>query len=174
LRLTGNLNPSLRIGVMDIQAASKYGLPSQNYAVAAFDQKVLKRSNFRGIITNRQEIAGAHEKAGSADYNRVVGGEFNFLSGNTKFNGRAGYYQSLNPGHLTSSGFGLANIGYTNKSINVSAGWSQINSNFFTDLGFTPRLYNYDAVNDTTGKNRLQCLCYLIRLFFLSQVKKND
>ena len=75
---------------------------------------------------------------------------FNFLSINSKLNGRAGYYHSFNPGNLTSSGFGLASVEYTNKNINVTAGWSQINSNFIADVGFTPRLYNYDALNDTT------------------------
>ena len=150
LRLTGNLNPALRIGIMNIQSAAKYGQPSQNYAVAAFDHKIFKRSNLRGMITNRQEIKGNEKKDGNIDFNRVAGTEFNFLSNDTKFNGRAGYYHSFNPGYLASSGFGLASIGYTDKSVNISAGWSQINSNFITDLGFTPRLYNYDAVNDTT------------------------
>ena len=149
LRLTGNLNPALRIGLMNIQTAGKYGLPAQNYTVAAFDQKVLKYSNIRGIITNRQS-SGSEQKNNSGGYNRVAGTEFNFLSGNTRFNGRVGYYQSFNPGHPGASGFGLANVGYTDKKINLSAGWSQINTHFIADLGFTPRLYNYDAVHDTT------------------------
>ena len=150
LRLTGNLNPALRIGLMNIQTAAKYGLPAQNYTVAAFDHKILKRSNWRGIITNRQEITGSGKNENIAHYNRVAGTEFDFLSDNTKFNGRAGYYHSFNPGNPGSSGFGLANIGYTDKTLNISAGWSQINTNFISDLGFTPRLYNFDAENDTT------------------------
>ena len=150
LRLTGNINPSLRIGAMNIQAAAKYGQLPQNYTVAAFDHKIFKRSNIRGIVTNRQEISGTKEKDNSPKYNRVAGTEFDFLSNNTKFNGRIGYYYSFNPGHPASSGFGLASIGYTDKNVNITGGWSQINSNFIADLGFTPRLYNYDAVNDTT------------------------
>ncbi len=150
LRLTGNLNPALRIGLMNIQTAAKYGLPAQNYTVGAFDHKILKRSNWRGIVTNRQEITGSGKNETVTRYNRVAGTEFDFLSDNTKFNGRAGYYHSFNPGNPRSSGFGLANIGYTDKSLNISAGWSQINTNFISDLGFTPRLYNYDAENDTT------------------------
>ncbi len=149
VRLTGNLNPSLRIGLMNIQTAEKYGLPSENYTVAAFDQKVLKYSNIRGIITNRQSSA-SEQKNSNGNYNRVAGTEFNFLSGNSRFNGRAGYYQSFNQGLTGSSGFGLADIGYTDKRVNISAGWSQINTNFIADLGFTPRLYNYDAEHDTT------------------------
>ena len=152
LRLTGNINPSLRIGIMNIQSAAKYGQPPQNYTVAAFDHKIFKRSNIRGIVTNRQEVSGAEKKGNGANYNRVAGAEFDFLSNNTKFNGRFGYYYSFNPGSRDSSGFGLASIGYTDKSISVSAGWTRINSNFITDLGFTPRLYNYDAANDTTWR----------------------
>lgn len=149
LRLTGNVNPALRVGIMNIATARKYDQAAQNYLVAAFDHKVFRRSNIRGIVTNRQELTGK-EKQGKGDFNRVAGAEFNFLSDNTKFNAGAGYYHSFNPGHVASSGFGLASIGYTNKNINVTAVWSQVNSNFIADLGFTPRLYNYDASNDTT------------------------
>jgi len=151
LRLTGNIDPAFRIGIMNIQTAKKYEQPAENYLVAAFDHKIFKRSNIHGIITNRQEIiSDEQEKNNTNDFNRVAGAEFNFLSDNTKFSGRTGYYYSFNPGHLTSSGFGLASIGYTTKNINVTAGWSQIDSNFIAGIGFTPRLYNYDALHDTT------------------------
>jgi hypothetical protein len=148
LRLTGNLNPALRIGVMNIQSAAKYGQSSQNYTVAAFDHKVFKNSNLRGMITNRQKIGNKKQDDGT-DFNRVAGTEFNYLSNNTRFNGRAGYYHSFNPGYLQSSDFGIASVGYTDKHFNITAGWSQVDSNFIADLGFTPRLYNYDALNDT-------------------------
>ncbi|HEY4198323.1 MAG TPA: DUF5916 domain-containing protein, partial [Mucilaginibacter sp.] len=149
LRLTGNLNPGLRIGFMNIEVGKRYGLPAQNYTVAALDQKVLKHSNFRAMITNRQTVANGNLKNTIADFNRVAGAEFNFLSGNTKLNGRAGYYHSFNPGRPDSSGFGMFNIGYTDKKINISAGWHQVNTNFIANAGFTPRLYNYDAQHDT-------------------------
>ncbi len=152
LRLTGNLNPALRIGIMNIQSAEKYNQPSQNYTVAAFDQKIFRRSNIRGMITNRQRVGGNGKTDGGMRFNRIAGSEFNFLSNNTKFNGRAGYYYSINPSDLTSSGFSLASIGYTNKNVNMTAGWSQVNKNFIADLGFTPRLYNYDAANDTVTR----------------------
>ncbi len=150
LRLTGNVNPALRIGIMNIQSAAKYGQSPQNYTVAAFDQKVFRHSNLHGIITNRQGTTGNDAKLNHTDFNRVAGTEFNFLSNNTKFNGWAGYYRSFNPGHLKASGFGFTGIEYTDKHFDVTAGWSQINSNFVADLGFTPRLYNYDALHDTT------------------------
>jgi len=151
VRLTGNLNPALRIGVMNIQSAKKYGQLPQNYTVAAFDHKIFQRSNIRGIFTNRQEVSGRDAKQGSTqEFNRVAGTELNLLSNNSKFNGRLGYYQSFNPGNLKSSGFGLASVGYTDKNWSLVGGWDQINTNFIADLGFTPRLYNYDAINDTT------------------------
>jgi len=149
LRLTGNINPALRIGVMNIATAKKYEQSAQNYFVAAFDHKIFKRSNIRGIITDREGLKG-DEKNSTNNFNRVAGAEFNFLSDNTKLNGRAGCYYSFNPDHPANAGFGLANIGYTIKRVNITAGWSQIDSNFIADVGFTPRLYNYDALHDTT------------------------
>jgi len=122
LRVTGNLNPAFRIGFMNIEVGKKYGLPAQNYTVAALDQKVFRYSNVRAMITNRQTVATSDLKNTVADFNRVAGAEFNFLSGNTKFNGRAGYYHSFNPGNIDSSGFGMLNIGYTDRKVNLSAG----------------------------------------------------
>src|SRR4029079_1821405 len=152
LRLTGNLNPGLRIGLMNIEVGKKYGLPAQNYTVAAVDQRVLKYSNLRAMITNRQSVGTGDLANKISDFNRVAGAEFNFLSGNTKFNGRAGYYHSFNPGNTDSSGFGMLSIGYTDKKLNISAGWHKVNINFIADVGFTPRLYNYDAQNDTVTR----------------------
>ncbi|MEO8110030.1 MAG: DUF5916 domain-containing protein [Ginsengibacter sp.] len=164
LRLTGNVNPALRIGIMNVQSAAKYGQSAQNYTVAAFDQKVFRRSNLRGIITNRQGTTGRDAKLKQADFNRVAGTEFNFLSNNTKFNGWAGYYHSLNSGHLTATGFGFAGIEYTDKHLDITTGWSQVDSNFIADLGFTPRLYNYDALHDTTV--RIGYNAYSSRLYY--------
>src|SRR5258705_922784 len=172
LRLTGNLDPSLRIGIMNIQLAKKYGLPAQNYTVAAFDHKIFNRSNLRGMITNRQEIAGDKQNKSDFNFNRIAGTEFNFLSNNTKLNGRAGYYHSFNPGNPSAAGFALASIGYTDKSINLSAGWNKVNSNFITDLGFTPRLYNYDALNDTVIRKGYNTYTTGFDYFFYPQSKK--
>ncbi|TMI81479.1 MAG: hypothetical protein E6H10_11605, partial [Bacteroidetes bacterium] len=172
LRLTGNLNPSLRIGVMNIQSAEKYEQAPQNYTVAAFDQKIFKRSDFRGLVTNRQEITGDNKQKGIPDFNRVAGGEFNMLSNDSRFSGRAGYYHSFNPGHLNLSNYGLASIGYTGKNVNITTGWSQVNSNFIADLGFTPRLYNYDAFNDTTIRIGYNSYASTVDYFLYPRSKK--
>jgi len=150
LRLTGNVDPSFRIGIMNIQTLQKDEQSPQNYTVASIDHKILSKSNLRAIFTNRQETSGSNKSTRDAEYNRVAGAEMNLLSNNTKFNGRVGYYQSFNPGSLKSSGFGLAAVGFTNKHFNLSAGWHRVNTNFIADVGFTPRLYNYDAQHDTT------------------------
>jgi hypothetical protein len=149
LRLTGNPNPGLRIGLMNIQTGGKSGLLPQNYTVAAFDQKILNHSNIRGIFTNRQEIEGGEKSAPGQSFNRVAGSELNVLSDDSKFSGRMGYFQSFNPGNIT-DGMGYAIAGFTNKHIDASAGWNFIHTDFIADLGFTPRLYNYDASQDTT------------------------
>ena len=172
LRLTGNLNPALRIGIMDIQSGKKYGLPAQNYTVAAFDHKIFKRSNLRGMVANRQEIVRDKQTKSDFSFNRVAGSEFNFLSNNTKFNGRAGYYHSFNPGNLSAAGLAFASVGYTDKSINISTGWYKLNSNFITDLGFTPRLYNYDALNDTVVRIGYSSFTSSFDYLFYPQSKK--
>jgi len=117
-------------------------------------------------------MSNEKEKNNANDFNRVAGAELDLLSDNTKFSGYTGYYYSFNPGHLAASGFGLAGIGYTNKNINVTAGWLQIDSNFIADVGFTPRLYNYDALRDTTVRIAYNNYNTMFDYFFYPRSKK--
>jgi Domain of unknown function (DUF5916)/Carbohydrate family 9 binding domain-like len=149
-RVSGSINPGLRIGIMNVQGGRKYGLPSQNYTVGSFDQRILKRSNIRGMVTSRNAQLNFPEHQSFQKYNTVGGMEFNFLSDDSRFNGRTSYYHSFNPGNPSKAGFGLAALGFTNQNWSVTTGWTQLNTNFISDLGFTPRLYNYDATRDTT------------------------
>jgi len=55
-RLSGNANENLRIGLMDIQTADKGDISAENYAMGAIQQQILKRSNIKGFMINRQTV----------------------------------------------------------------------------------------------------------------------
>src|SRR5678816_4145243 len=78
----------------------------------------------------------------------------------------------FNPGNTDSSGLGMLSIGYTDKKLNISAGWHKVNINFIADVGFTPRLYNYDAQNDTV--TRVGYNAYTTSLHYLCLLYTSD
>lgn len=98
-RLSGKLNPNLRLGLLNVQTAEnpEFGIPSTNYSVATFQQKVFGRSNIAGILVNRQIFKNDSGDFSfrQNDYNRVLGIDYNLLSKNNKWVGKFFHHQSF-------------------------------------------------------------------------------
>ena len=77
LQLTGNVDPSFRIGIMNIQTLQKDEQSPQNYTVASIDHKILSKSNLRAISRTGRKLPAAISR-GDAEYNRVAGSRNEF------------------------------------------------------------------------------------------------
>ena len=139
-RFTGNITDDLRIGIMNAQTKKRDGIDAQNNTVAAFNYKVFDRSQLRGLFVNRQETGNAAIN----DYAKNYGAEFTYISKKGNFNNSIKYHSSTNNDNLKGSYFGI-NGSYTTRRF--GSGWSIdiIDKNYQADLGFTPRLFNYQA-----------------------------
>ncbi len=109
VRLSGKINNNLRIGVMTMQAAKDVHLklPSTNYSVVSLQQKVFARSNISAILVNKQAIAdsiGGEFTFSPAQYNRVLGVDYNLLSRDNRWTGKFWYHQSYGQ-RLDSTGY---------------------------------------------------------------------
>jgi len=60
------------------------------------------------------------------------------------------YHKSFTPNKYSSSGFYSAGAAYNSKKFFSNLYYFQMDKNYIADVGFTPRLYNYDAVRDTS------------------------
>ena len=150
-RLTGNISKDTRIGFLNVQTNSFEQTPSANYTVAAFEKRILKRSNIKALFTNRQKTESeAKANDNISDYNRVGGGEFNYISSNSRYTGSIKYFRSFNAGLSKEADYMSAGGIYATKHWWIRSHVNRVNKNFIADAGFTPRLYNYDAGNDTT------------------------
>lgn len=147
-RLSGNVSENTRIGFMDIQTGDKGDLNAENYAIASVQQKVLERSSIKTFFVNRQSVVD--NQFASNDYNRVGGVELNYLSTNGKVQGSALYHNSFSPEKHSSSGFYSAGASYNSRKIYSTVYLFQMDRDFIADVGFTPRLYNYDSERDTS------------------------
>ncbi|MEQ8684544.1 MAG: DUF5916 domain-containing protein [Imperialibacter sp.] len=146
-RLSGNVTPNTRIGLLHLQTKSNDTVPGQNYSIAVFNQRIWSRSVLRGYVTNRQAYTqddGWHAN----NYGRNTGLEFNYLNNSGTWNYFAAYHLSAKP----DAGYGsFTNLGieYAGRKWKARINYWNISSDYFADMGFFPRLENYDAVRDT-------------------------
>ncbi len=148
-RLSGNLTDDLRIGALDVQTRATDEFKAQNYAVAAFQQRVLKRSTVKGIFVNRQS-SDKGEGFNKTDYNRVGGLEFQYLNESGRFGGSLRYHTSFTPEDTDDNSYYGANVEYNSRNFFTGLNLDKVGQNYVTDVGFAPRLNNTDSERDTT------------------------
>lgn len=148
-RLSGKVNQNWRIGFMSMQTEGgvPQGTRSQNFTVAAVQRRVFKRSNVGMIFVNKQ--AFDNFKPEWSDYNRLVGLDFDLLSEDGKWQGKAFYHHSFSPGDEAFVGANATWLMY--RSANVTAHWNHeyVNENYNAEVGFVPRLSRF---NPETGQ----------------------
>ncbi len=145
-RLSGNLNQDLRVGLISIQTSSQNDLAAQNYSAAAFQQRIGQRSLIKGLFVNRQRTD--QEGNLGTEFNRVVAIEASLLSPNGKLGLDFGVHKSFNTEDFSDEGHFKFAIRYNDKRISTRFSVNKVGQNYLTDVGFVPRLFNYDAIND--------------------------
>ncbi|PWH83732.1 hypothetical protein DIS18_04035 [Algibacter marinivivus] len=145
LKLSGNIAPKTRIGLLNVQSDKEEDIASQNYGVFVGEQQLSENITATAYLINRQETDGFEFVN---DYNRVTGLNLNYKSNNNKWLGLANFGKSFNDGVSEKNNFYHAGIWYNKRGFEWSAAVKSIAKNYITDLGFTPRVSNYDAIND--------------------------
>ncbi len=146
-RLTGNLTPSTRIGVMNIHQGSSSSSPAQNQT-AITAQKLFGRSFIKGMFLNRQAFDGAESI--EDDYGRNTSIEAAYQSNDGKIAVWAAGHHSFKAGYDDKTAFYTGGFTFQNPNWNLLIASAVIEENYFTDLGFVQRIENYDAVRDTS------------------------
>ena len=145
LKLSGNISPKTRIGVLNVQTDKNESLSSQNFGALVAEQQLSKNFTATGFFVNREETDGFSFKE---DYNRVTGINVNYKSDNNKWTGIANFGKSFSDGISGDNNFYNAGIWFNKRGFSWNVAVKNVGKNYITDVGFTPRLYNYDAVNN--------------------------
>ncbi|BAO75800.1 DUF5916 domain-containing protein [Winogradskyella sp. PG-2] len=145
LKLSGNISSKTRIGVLNVQSDKEGDIASQNYGVLVGEQQLSQNVTATAYLINRQET---NKFEFINDYNRITGLNLNYRSNNNRWLGLANLGKSFNDGISEKINFYHAGIWYNKRGLEWSAAIKNIGKNYITDLGFTPRLSNYDALND--------------------------
>ncbi|WP_424963045.1 DUF5916 domain-containing protein [Ekhidna sp.] len=147
-RLSGNISNKTRVGLLNVQTREIDSISSQNYSVAAFHQQVLDRSVIKAIFINRQ--AGNTEL--DSEYARNGGLEFAYLSNNGKFGNTFRFHTATTPEKLDDNHFYGFGGNYNGRSLRSGWTFDVVGKNYITELGFNPRIENYNAVTEETER----------------------
>jgi len=145
LKLSGNVSKKTRLGVLNVQTDKNEQLPAQNFSALVGEYQLSDNFTGTGFLINRQEV---DELKFIDDYNRVVGLNGNFKSNNNKWIGLVNVAKSLSDSISEKNNFYNLGLWYNEREFNANIGVKSVGRNYLTDVGFTPRLFNYDAVND--------------------------
>lgn len=147
LKLSGNISSKTRVGVINVQTEEDGHVASQNYGTLVAEHQLSKNFTTTGYFVNRQETSGF---IFGNDYNRVAGLNVNYKSNNNKWMGLLVYSKSFNDGLSGENTFINGSIYFNKRGFNFNTSIRKLDKNYITDVGFTPRLYNYDAINNVT------------------------
>lgn len=151
-RLSGNLNPATRIGVMNMQTGKQGNYSPENFSAFTMQRSVLKRSVIKTYFLNRENyISEAEAKKNPLDkYGRNAGVTFEYSNTSGSFSAWADYHQAFKPTVTNQDKYiqGGFMSSRTNWSFITMVG--NVGKNYYTDMGFVQMIENYDAERDTT------------------------
>ena len=153
MRLSGKINKNWRIGIMSMQTdkVKSLNVRSQNYTVVALQRQVFARSNVAAIFVNRQAFLSNRQLVN--DFNRLAGLDFNLASKNNKFRGKVFYHHAFTPLQLKDNYTHASWFEYFDKSWLVMWNHEYVGKNYLADVGFVPRVSQFDALNNKMVRN---------------------
>jgi len=149
-RLSGQLAPGLRIGLLNTQTRHLRNpeiddIPAFNSTVITFQKQVSGQSSLGAIFTNQQAVKLEKDQQSGYDFgevkkfNRVYGLQYNLLTKNNKWEGKFFLNKSDVPQKLGDEWVHGAFLRYNNPRINALWSHEFIGANYNAEIGFVPR-----------------------------------
>lgn len=145
-RLSGKIGKDWRVGLLNMQTDSdiieEEFFPAQNYTVAVFQRQIQKRSNIGGVFVNRMStnFDKSDSSVTSAQFNRVVGVDYNLATENNRWTGNTYYHRSITPEKDDKSYAQGAFLRYQTRNVEVNYFHNMIGENYNAEVGFVRRV----------------------------------
>ncbi len=141
VRLSGKLNNRLRIGFLNIQTEADEAneIATNNNMMVAFQQQVFSRSNIGLFFINRQSTRDYDFVADEDQYNRVLGVDYNLISEDNLWSGRAFFHKSFEPERSDEDFSSGMQLEYNSRYWNFFSKAVFVGEDYDSDLGFIRR-----------------------------------
>ena len=149
-RLSGKINDNWRIGILNMQTASKDDFsdeetsyePSYNYTVAALQRKIFAQSNVGLIFVNKQTFENLEDYTDITTFNRVIGVDYNLASADNRWTGKAFAHREIKETYEEDDKMPFAhgfNLAYRIREFSAEWEHQWVSSDYSPDVGFVPR-----------------------------------
>ncbi len=144
MRLSGNLSPTMRIGLLNMQAdeIENINLPQLNYTVAVAQKRFTARSNISAIFINKQSFSGDFTDKlleEPTKFNRTAGVDLNLATNNNRLTSKIFYHRSFQSQDLDKQYAQGATVAYNDPNWTVE--WNHLftGENYNAEVGFVRR-----------------------------------
>lgn len=153
-RLSGKLNPNLRIGFLNMQTDADVAneIPANNNTVFTMQHKVFSRSNVSFIFVNRETTGNYDFVAEDERYNRVAGMDYQLASKDNSWTGRFWLHQSFDKNISSDNNSFGVRINRNKRNYDFIESIGGIGENYNADLGFVRRKGNFQNFTKYTRK----------------------
>ena len=151
-RMSGNLNPATRIGLMNMQTGKQGNYAGENFTAFTLQRSVLKRSIIKTYFLNRENFISADEaKKNPLDrYGRNAGVSFEYSNTAGTFSSWTDIHKSFKATMNDDDIYATAGFMTNGKRWSYITIIGSLGKNYYTDMGFVQGIDNYDAIRDTT------------------------
>jgi len=151
-RMSGNLNSSTRIGMMNMQTGAKGSYSPENFSAFTIQKRFWQRSLLKTYFLNRENFISAAELAKNPmdRYGRNAGISLEFVNSEGTKEANISYHQSIKPTINNNDAFFEASAARTINNWRFFGQMGNVDRNYYTDMGYVQRIDNYDALRDTS------------------------
>ncbi len=170
-RLSGKERENLRIGLLDVQTGKLGDTPAQNFFTGAFSYRLFGRTKISGIVINRQAFDGGESLEGN--YARNAGLEFSYQSTDGKWQSWLSHHLSDQPDVVAENNYTSLGASYAGNRFNAELALASVGTNYFAEVGFVNRIFQYDAVRDQQIRQGYKSLLLPLEYTFIPEVIKS-
>ena len=146
-RLSGYLGNNVRIGLMNMHTKTTEETSGTNFTSTALHYQLHPQWLVKSYFHNVQDFDGSNIISDS--FNRLVGLETKHVSRNGKWRGALGSGFSLTSEKRDENFFHSVEFGYYGKKLNFFMNIASTGDNYTSRIGFFPRMFHFDALNNT-------------------------
>lgn len=148
IKLSGNLGPNLRGGILNVLTRADADNPVQNYTAVSLNRKIMKRSLIKGYFLDRESF-GKTKSNNLGRYGRNAGLEFNYSDLKGKWNGWSGFHYSMKEGIRKDRSVFHSGLSYSSRKFSAIFDFADAGTNYTADMGFISRYDYYDEKLDS-------------------------
>jgi hypothetical protein len=123
-----------------MQTGEAGDIPATNFSVASLQRRVFARSNVGIFFVNKQLTSDPEARPdGLADFNRVIGIDYNLASADSRWTGKFFVHKALTPEQKDESSALSANLVYNTQQWRVEGNYDLVGENYQAEAGFVRR-----------------------------------